>query len=72
MTMDKKIIAEKKKKAQVEQDRKKAEFKAGHHIGLSGREMFTFNPDLAVEGQMGESSNSSVNERCLHSTQTWL
>ncbi|XP_076313079.1 zinc finger CCCH domain-containing protein 15-like isoform X2 [Tachypleus tridentatus] len=50
----KKKIAEKKEKAQVEQDRKKAEFKAGHHIGLSGREMFTFNPDLAVEGQMGE------------------
>ncbi|XP_076363730.1 zinc finger CCCH domain-containing protein 15 homolog isoform X2 [Tachypleus tridentatus] len=47
-------IAEKKEKVQVEQDRKKAEFKAGHHIDLSGREMFTFNPDLAVEDYMGE------------------
>ncbi|XP_013782388.1 zinc finger CCCH domain-containing protein 15-like [Limulus polyphemus] len=50
----KKKIQDKKEKAQVEQDRKKAEFKAGHHIGLSGREMFTFNPELALEVQMDE------------------
>nr|CAG4637303.1 EOG090X0C5B [Ceriodaphnia reticulata]SVE73160.1 EOG090X0C5B [Ceriodaphnia reticulata] len=30
-----------------ENSRKKAEFKAGRSVGISGREMFTFNPDLA-------------------------
>jgi len=34
-----------------ETDRKKKEFKAGKSHGLSGREMFTFNPDMATADQ---------------------
>jgi len=30
---------------------KKAEFKAGRSIGLSGREMFTFRPEMAIDDQ---------------------
>lgn len=37
-----------------EEERKKAEFKAGRHIGLSGRDMFTFQPELADEDEMEE------------------
>jgi len=34
-----------------EEARKKAEFKAGRSIGLSGREMFTFRPEMAIDDQ---------------------
>nr|CAG4650431.1 EOG090X0C5B [Sida crystallina] len=37
-----------------ETDRKKAEYKAGRSVGLSGREMFTFNPDLAADDAFEE------------------
>jgi hypothetical protein len=50
----KKKIREKQDKDQKENDRKKAEFKAGKNVGLSGREMFTFNPDLAKDEDMEE------------------
>uniref|UniRef100_T1IXC1 Zinc finger CCCH domain-containing protein 15 n=1 Tax=Strigamia maritima TaxID=126957 RepID=T1IXC1_STRMM len=42
---------EKKDTNQSEEARKKAEFKAGRSIGLSGREMFTFRPEMAAEDQ---------------------
>lgn len=32
-----------------EEDQKRSEFKAGRNIGLSGREMFSFNPNLAID-----------------------
>ncbi|CAG2111938.1 unnamed protein product [Medioppia subpectinata] len=47
-----KKLAEKADRDQKETDRKKAEFKAGKNVGLSGREMFTFNPDLAIDEDM--------------------
>jgi len=47
-------IREREDKDQKENDRKRAEFKAGKNIGLSGREMFTFNPDLVNEEMMEE------------------
>lgn len=50
----KKKIEEKKAKDRCESDRKKAEFRAGKNTGLSGREMFTFNPDLALDNEMEE------------------
>lgn len=50
----KKKLKEKQEKEQKESDRKRAEYKAGKNIGLSGREMFTFNPDLAVDIMMDE------------------
>lgn len=47
-------LEEKKEKLKKESDRKHAEYKACHSVGLSGREMFTFNPDLVAEDQMDE------------------
>lgn len=45
----KRKIEEKKTQLAKEDAEKKAEFKAGRNIGLSGRDMFTFNPELAQE-----------------------
>jgi len=50
----KKKLKEKQEKSRKEEDRKRAEFKAGRHIGLSGRDMFTFNPEMATADQMEE------------------
>ncbi|XP_067120847.1 zinc finger CCCH domain-containing protein 15 [Centruroides vittatus] len=47
-------LKEKEEITQREEERKKAEFKAGRHIGLSGRDMFTFRPELADEDEMEE------------------
>ncbi|XP_064598243.1 zinc finger CCCH domain-containing protein 15-like [Liolophura sinensis] len=49
---------ERKKKEKLanlksETDRKKAEFKAGKTLGISGREMFEFNPDLVAQDDEG-------------------
>lgn len=61
----KKKIEEKKAKDRTESDRKKAEFRAGKNIGLSGREMFTFNPELANDTEMdeGEATMEFVKEQ---------
>lgn len=45
----KKKLKEKQEKKSKEDDRKRAEFKAGRHVGLSGRDMFTFNPEMATD-----------------------
>lgn len=50
----KKKIEEKKLKDLENQDKKLKEFKAGRNVGLSGKDMFTFNPDLVTEDQMDE------------------
>ncbi|XP_035227313.1 zinc finger CCCH domain-containing protein 15 homolog [Stegodyphus dumicola] len=50
----KKKLKEKQEKNRKEEDRKRAEFKAGRHVGLSGRDMFTFNPDMATDDQTEE------------------
>jgi hypothetical protein len=50
----KKKIGEKRENAIKEQERKRAEFKAGKNLGLSGRDMFTFNPDLVLDDQFDE------------------
>lgn len=54
VTWKKRKIEEKKAKDKKETDRKKAEFKAGRNIGLSGREMFTFNPDMVADGNLDD------------------
>lgn len=46
----KRKIQEKKKREQEEEDRKRKDFKAGRQNGLSGREMFSFNPDMVDFG----------------------
>lgn len=45
----KRKIEERKDKQAREEADKKAEFKAGRNVGLSGRDMFTFNPELAED-----------------------
>ena len=47
-------IKERSENDEKESERKKAEFKAGRNLGLSGREMFTFNPELAMDEDMDE------------------
>ncbi|KFB42246.1 AGAP008634-PA-like protein [Anopheles sinensis] len=46
----KRKIQEKKDKLQKEEEKKLKDFKAGRQNGLSGREMFSFNPDLVDDG----------------------
>lgn len=45
----KRKIEERRAKLAKEEADKKAEFKAGRNVGLSGRDMFTFNPELAQD-----------------------
>lgn len=45
----KRKISEKKQKDIQDQQSKMAEYKAGRVVGLSGKDMFTFNPDLVSE-----------------------
>lgn len=61
----KKKRKEKQEKERSEMDRKKAEYRAGKNIGFSGREMFTFNPDLAADNDMdeGEAAMDIVREQ---------
>lgn len=46
----KRKIQEKKQRELDEEERKRKDFKAGRQMGLSGREMFSFNPDLVDFG----------------------
>ncbi|XP_056635317.1 zinc finger CCCH domain-containing protein 15 homolog [Diorhabda carinulata] len=48
----KRKIQEKKDQLQKDEDKKRNEFKAGRQVGLSGREMFSFNPELAKDNDM--------------------
>ncbi|KMY92294.1 zinc finger CCCH domain-containing protein 15 homolog [Drosophila simulans] len=50
----KRKIAEKKAKLAAEEERKKSDFSKGKQFGISGREMFSFNPDLVDDGPMEE------------------
>ncbi|KAK2722582.1 zinc finger CCCH domain-containing protein 15 homolog [Artemia franciscana] len=50
----KRKLKEKEEKTKKESDKKKAEYKAGRNVGLSGREMFTFNPDMAAADGYGD------------------
>ncbi|GAB6018652.1 hypothetical protein CHUAL_000330 [Chamberlinius hualienensis] len=45
----KRKLAEKEELTKKDDARKKAEFKAGRSVGLSGREMFTFKPEMAAD-----------------------
>lgn len=46
----KRKIQEKKDRLAKEEDQKKKDYKSGKQFGLSGKEMFSFNPDLADDG----------------------
>ncbi|KAK0162470.1 hypothetical protein PV327_006245 [Microctonus hyperodae] len=44
----KRKLRERKEKAEKDEEKKRSDFKAGRQVGISGREMFSFNPELAV------------------------
>ncbi|XP_034476384.1 zinc finger CCCH domain-containing protein 15 homolog [Drosophila innubila] len=48
----KRKLQEKKAKLAAEEERKKSDFSKGKQFGISGREMFSFNPDLVDDGEM--------------------
>lgn len=48
----KRKIQEKKDNLKKEQEKKRSDYKAGRQVGLSGREMFSFNPEMAAENDM--------------------
>lgn len=50
----KRKIQEKKDQLKKDEDKKRSDFKAGRQVGLSGREMFSFNPELANDNDMEE------------------
>jgi len=50
----KRKILEKEDAAQKAEEKKRSDYKAGRQVGLSGREMFSFNPELAAEQDMDE------------------
>ncbi|EDW74065.1 uncharacterized protein Dwil_GK21573 [Drosophila willistoni] len=50
----KRKIAEKKEKLAAEEERKKSDYSKGKQFGISGREMFSFNPDLVDDGPIEE------------------
>ncbi|XP_017867460.1 PREDICTED: zinc finger CCCH domain-containing protein 15 homolog [Drosophila arizonae] len=50
----KRKIQEKKAKLEADEERKKNDFSKGKQFGISGREMFSFNPDLVDDGPMEE------------------
>jgi len=75
----KKKLKEKQDNARKEEDRKRAEFKAGRHIGLSGRDMFTFNPEMASDDVTGEDeaafdvkSREEETDQCLEISPEFL
>ncbi|XP_049777545.1 zinc finger CCCH domain-containing protein 15 homolog [Schistocerca nitens] len=53
-TWKKRKLKEKKEAALKEEEKKRIDFKAGRQIGMSGREMFYFNPELAAADQCEE------------------
>lgn len=48
----KRKLQEKKDAATKEEEKKRNDYKAGRQVGLSGREMFSFNPELAKESDV--------------------
>ncbi|KAH8394709.1 hypothetical protein KR222_002241 [Zaprionus bogoriensis] len=48
----KRKLQEKKDKLAAEEERKKSDYSKGKQFGISGREMFSFNPDLVDDGPM--------------------
>ncbi|KAG1709721.1 Zinc finger CCCH domain-containing protein 15 [Nymphon striatum] len=54
MGWKRKKVKEKADKLRQDRDTKKSEFKAGKAVGISGRDMFTFRPDMATEDENGD------------------
>lgn len=52
LSWKKRKLQEKKDKMEAEEERKKSDYSKGKQFGISGREMFSFNPDLVDDGPM--------------------
>ena len=52
LSWKKRKIQEKKDKMAADEERKKHDYSKGKQFGISGREMFSFNPDLVDDGPM--------------------
>ncbi|KAE8747840.1 hypothetical protein FOCC_FOCC005453 [Frankliniella occidentalis] len=50
----KRKLKEKAETAAKEEEKKRQDFKAGRQVGISGREMFSFNPELAAGDSMDD------------------
>lgn len=50
----KRKLQEKKDAALKEEEKRRNDYKAGRQVGLSGREMFSFNPELAKDSEMDD------------------
>lgn len=44
----KRKLKEKEEQAIKDEEKKRSDYKAGRQVGISGREMFYFNPELAM------------------------
>lgn len=60
----KRKIQEKKDKMAAEEEKKKNDFSKGKQFGISGREMFSFNPDLVDDGPMEDGDAAFDNYEC--------
>lgn len=48
MAWKKRKLREKKEQAIRDEEKRRNDYKAGRQVGISGREMFYFNPELAA------------------------
>jgi len=48
-----------------DEEQKRSEFKAGRNVGLSGREMFSFNPNLAADDEDDEEGGQTLDSSRL-------
>ncbi|XP_066958801.1 zinc finger CCCH domain-containing protein 15 homolog [Macrobrachium rosenbergii] len=61
----KRKLKEKEEQEKKDSDKKKKDYNMGRDVGLSGREMFTFNPNLASGGDDLEEGDESVDVQNL-------
>ena len=55
----KRKIEQKQQETIQAEEKKRADYKAGRQIGLSGRDMFTFNPNMAIETEDYEDGDAA-------------
>lgn len=59
----KRKLREKRDKIKADETKKLKEFKSGHQSGLSGRDLFTFNPDLITQDDEEADDTRYIAER---------
>ncbi|XP_058792624.1 zinc finger CCCH domain-containing protein 15 homolog isoform X2 [Phymastichus coffea] len=56
----KRKLKEKQEQALKDEEKKRSDYKAGRQVGISGREMFYFNPELAAGDGLGDDGDEAV------------